>query len=275
MSVNWEMLVWDSALRLVFFLISARLVLLQQEFVATRSAKDQAETESRIKSNMISVVSHEYGNILTTMKLSMVLLRESQDQESRRQTMEIMDKAIEHLRSATANFLNLNRLDSGRFVLDIRPAPIRSLARETISFLQPVIAAKRLRLETAFPASAPVPVRADPEALSLIMSNLITNAVKYTPDGGTIAVRIAREESGPPRATFSVEDTGIGISPEDQQRILSGYYRTEEGRKAAKGFGIGLMLVKELVERHGSRLEIDSRPGRGSRFFFSLPVWSD
>ncbi len=204
----------------------------------------------------------------------MILLREADSEDARVNAMATLDRAIEHLRSATANFLNLNRIESGQFVLNIRPTPIRSLVRETLAFLEPVIVVKNLRIETVFPSSAPVPVRADADALALIMSNLLTNAVKYTPDGGTITVRIACEEQGRSQVLFSVEDSGIGISLEDQQRILSGYYRTEEGRRIARGFGIGLMLVKELVERHGSRLTIESRPGQGSCFSFNLPIWS-
>jgi two-component system phosphate regulon sensor histidine kinase PhoR len=148
---------------------------------------------------------------------------------------------------------------------------MRSVARETLLLLQPLIESKKLRLATDFP-STPVPVRADSEALSLIMSNLITNAVKYTPSGGSITIRIAVEPSG---VLFSVADTGIGIAPQDMEKILSGSFRTEESRKVAKGFGIGLMLVRELVERHGSHLKIESAPGRGSRFYFHLPLATD
>ncbi|MDD5656651.1 MAG: ATP-binding protein, partial [Elusimicrobia bacterium] len=83
------------------------------------------------------------------------------------------------------------------------------------------------------------------------------------------------EKGPPPRALFCVSDTGIGISARDRERILSGFYRTEESRKVAGGFGIGLMMVKELIERHGSRLEIESEPGQGSRFYFTLPLWED
>jgi signal transduction histidine kinase len=168
--------------------------------------------------------------------------------------------------------LQLNRLESGQFILNIRPTPLRSVASETVLFLQPIIQAKQLRLDVDFPPM-PVPVRADPDALSIVMSNLITNAVKYT-RAGVITVRIALEPGESQRAMFSVEDTGIGISAQERERILSGF-RTEEGQKVAKGFGIGLKLVKELIERHGSSLEIASVPGKGSRFFFHLPLWKD
>ena len=130
----------------------------------------------------------------------------------------------------------------------------------------------RLSLEPGPADKAPEPVSADSEALSLIMSNLVTNAIKYTPQGGSVRVSITSAGRAGARERLCVEDTGIGISLPDQQRILSGFYRTEAGRQAAKGFGVGLMLVKLLLEKHGSSLEIDSAPGRGSRFSFELPL---
>jgi signal transduction histidine kinase len=72
---------------------------------------------------------------------------------------------------------------------------------------------------------------------------------------------------------FSIRDTGIGISYADQQRILAGFYRTEESRRVARGVGVGLRVTRELLERHGSRLQFESEPGKGSRFFFYLPFW--
>jgi signal transduction histidine kinase len=128
-----------------------------------------------------------------------------------------------------------------------------------------------LRLD--FPNS-PVPVNADPDALSVVMSNLIGNAFKYTPDGGTVTIRITTEPSAA-RARVSVEDTGIGISEADLAKITSGFYRTEGGRQAARGFGVGLKVTRELLESQHSKLEIDSAPGRGSTFSFQLPLWME
>ncbi|MFA6004190.1 MAG: HAMP domain-containing sensor histidine kinase, partial [Elusimicrobiota bacterium] len=263
--------------RLVFFFIFARLITMRRYYLTARAAHEAAEEVSRLKSNMISLVSHEYGNALTNMKLAMDLLRHSEPappETSREHAYEVLDRAIEHLRVATANFLNLNRLQSGHLKLNVCRTRMRTVASETLLILQPIIESKHLRLKIDFPTT-PVPVQADPDALSLIMSNLMTNAVKYTPSGGSITIRIAKEDGPPPRARFSVEDTGIGISEPDRERILTGFYRTEESRKVAKGFGVGLMLVNELIERHGSQLQIESQPGQGARFYFYLPLWEE
>lgn len=119
------------------------------------------------------------------------------------------------------------------------------------------------------PSDAP-PALADPEALQLVATNLIGNAVKYTPDGGRVTAGVSVEPDG--RLRVFVTDSGIGIAPEDRERILTGH-RTDEGKKAAKGFGVGLTIVKRVLDAHGARLEIDGAPGKGSRFSFVLPRW--
>jgi signal transduction histidine kinase len=270
---HWEVALWQTIIRLSFFFIFARLITMRKHYLIEKEAREHAQEVSRLKTNMIALVSHEYSNVLTNLKLSTFLLRGSEPTplpESRSDSYNMLEKAIEHLRSTTVNFLSLNRLESGTFLLNIRRTPIDSIASEVLLLMQPLIAAKQLRLEVDFPP-IPLPVKADPDALSIIMSNLITNAVKYT-SAGTITVRISLEEGPLPRALFSVEDTGIGISAQDRERVLAGF-RTEDSQKAARGFGIGLSLAKELIERHGSHIEIESEPGKGSRFCFHLPLW--
>ena len=110
----------------------------------------------------------------------------------------------------------------------------------------------------------------DPRALAIALSNLIGNAVKYTPKGGKIRVGVSLRTPG--RATVYVVDNGIGISPADQKKVLEGY-RTEEARKVAEGTGTGLsVLVKGIVEAHGGSLALQSKPGKGSRFSFDLAL---
>jgi len=251
-----------------------------RDVTAQKTLERHLHDVAQLKSDMISLVNHEYGNQLTNMRLALHLLRESEPAspgQSRKHAYEVLARAIEHLRVSTENFLNLNRLESGRFALRIHPTSLRSAALETLVLLRPMAEAKnvQLSLQSELSGELPVPVRADSEALSLIMNNLVNNAIKYTPSGGSVTVRISAVSPAGSQLRFSVADTGIGIFAPDQKRILSGFYRTAEGRKVAKGFGVGLMLVKELLERHGSRLEIESAPGQGSRFYFDLPLWVD
>ena len=130
---------------------------------------------------------------------------------------------------------------------------------------------KNLKLSTKMPA-IPIMVYADHTALALVVSNLLSNAIKYTPQNGKITVEVCSAGESGTKAIFSVEDTGIGIPLEDLKKITAGFYRTEEGKNAAAGFGLGLKISSELLALHGSRLEISSEKGKGSSFFFELPA---
>ena len=269
---HWLIPYWNAVVRLGFFIVVAALSAL---ITRLRRLNDREHELSELKSGMVSLVSHEFGNFLTTFKLSLTILQESEGPEpsaQRQRCYATLERVYTHLAGAVANFLNLNRIESGRFVPHLRQTSLRTLIHATIAQMGPLIENKKVELRLDFP-SEPVPVKADPDALSVIMSNLIGNAFKYTPAGGVVTVRIAVD--GPKAAArVSVEDTGIGIPEADRRLIASGYYRAEGGRQVAKGFGVGLKVTRELLESQDARLEIESEPGRGSTFSFRLPRWN-
>ncbi|MBI5622255.1 MAG: PAS domain S-box protein [Elusimicrobia bacterium] len=247
-----------------------------KDITAHKKLEQHLREVAELKSGMISLVSHEFGNILTSMNAAMHLLEGSEPvpkDESRRHSYEVVRRSIERLKGTSLNFLNLHRLESGKLPLDLHATPIRSVVLDRVLALRPMAEVRRieLRLESDLPEDLQLQVRADPEALSLVVGNLISNAVKYTPAGGSVTIRLGLPEGDPSRALLEVRDTGIGIEPRERALISSGFYRTARGRRVAGGFGVGLMLVKELLERHGSHLEIRSKPGQGSCFSFSLP----
>lgn len=271
---HWIIPYWNAVVRLGFFLIVTALSALMQRL---RRLKDIEHEASQLKSDMLSLVSHEFGNSLTTLRLALTLLRESEGEGAEAERAEncaVMERVIAHLSATTANFLNLNRLEGGRFRPQLKRTPLRTVAREALALLEPVIESKKVTLVLDFPSEV-VPVRADPDALSVVMTNLLGNAFKYTPDGGSVTIRISVEKTVPVQALVSVEDTGIGISSEDRIKILSGDYRTREARRVAKGYGVGLRVVSELLESQGSALGVESEAGKGSRFFFRLPLWEE
>jgi signal transduction histidine kinase len=149
-----------------------------------------------------------------------------------------------------------------------RRADLARVLGDAARALRPLSERKRLDLAVEVPADAP-PALGDPEALLLVAVNLLGNAIKYTPEGGT--VRAGAEASGDGVRVY-VRDSGIGIKPEDRERVVQGH-RTEEGKKAAAGFGVGLTLVSTVLEAHGTSLTISGEPGKGSEFSFTLPRW--
>lgn len=269
---SWPVLYMGGATRLGFFLVVTALAGLIQRL---RRLNDVEREASQLKSDMVALVSHEFGNSLTTLRLVVTLLKESADasEAERSEHYAVLERVIAHLSLTTANFLNLNRMSEGRYLPHLRLTRLRSVAREALTLLEPAVEDRDISVVLDFPPKG-VPVRADPDALSVVMTNLIGNAFKYTEDGGKVTVRIAVDEAAG-SALVSVEDTGIGIAPEDREKILTREYRTGAATRVAKGYGVGLKVVRNLLKSQSSTLEVESEVGKGSRFFFRLPLWTE
>lgn len=229
-----------------------------------------------LKTQLVSMVSHEFNNAMTVIVGVTALLEDSEgeSQDRRARYYEMIKDSVRTLTMACSNLLNMGRLESGRFALNTRRIEVRTVLQDTARRLEVLSLQKNLTVSLEFPEQ-PVPVRADPDALSLVITNLLSNAIKYTPEGGKVALGLHRPGEDMGRVEVFCRDSGIGISPEDKERILAGYYRTESGKRAAKGFGVGLTLANSLVEAHGSALSIQSEPGKGSTFSFRLAVWTE
>jgi signal transduction histidine kinase len=211
---------------------------------------------------------------LTGLSAGLFLLKETDraaGDGTRAQLYSAMEASQHKLSLYVKNILNEARMEEGRFRIEKRPLALRELAEGAVESLAELLQQKKLRLTKVFP-ERPLFVDADYEALSLVISNILGNSVKYTSEGGSIRIKV--EESGDgSKVIFSVSDTGIGISLEEMEKITSGFYRTQAGQSAAAGFGLGLRITNELLGLHGSTLQISSEKGKGSRFFFELPVY--
>ena len=269
-SSHWLIPYWNAAVRLGFFAVVA---VLSGAISRLRELVDRERAVSQLKSDMVSLVSHEFGSSLTVLRLSIDLLKDSEgDQAAPRATFyATIDRVYTHLLSSVTTFLNLNRIESGHFTPVVRRTELRTLVHGLVAQLGPLIESKAVKLRLELP-DFPVPVLADPDALSVVLNNLLGNAFKYTSDGGSVTLRVTPwPESGV--CEVGVEDTGIGIQKEELAHVTAGYYRGPSGRRMARGFGVGLKVVRDLLDSLGSRLVIDSEPGRGSRFYFVLPLW--
>ncbi len=269
-SYPWSLniLIWNAVVRLAFFL----LVVLLVDQVRTLLLKERSV--SKLKSMMIHTVSHEFNNALTGLSAGLFLLRETDPEavdETRSRLYTSMDGSQHKLALYVKNILNEARMEEGRFKVERRVVVMRDLAVSAAESVQQLFLQKEIKFSIEAPKK-PVLVSADGEALALVISNLLGNAVKYTRQGGKITVRIDASMSPPGLMIFSVEDSGIGISLADLKKITAGFYRTEEGKSEAEGFGLGLKVSNELLALHGSRLEISSEKGKGSRFYFELPA---
>jgi signal transduction histidine kinase len=222
---------------------------------------------NRLKSQLVSGVSHEFNNALSVIHTAHVLLMENDTSAVDAPWHEMMEANIRALSAMATNLLNLGRLEAGKFDLELRRASLAPLLKGAFERLAVIGRRKKLKLALDVAPDLPA-VSADPDALPLVVANLLTNAFKYTREGGSVTLGAKRLPDG--RVEISITDTGIGIAPEDREKIFAGYYRTEQGKKTAQGFGVGLALSRMILDAHGAALELESEPGKGSRFFFSL-----
>ncbi len=239
----------------------------------TRLIEETAEVEilqelDRLRSELIANVSHELRTPLGLIKLcSTVLLEQDMnlDHETQQQFLHNIDQETDRLEVIVDNLLSLSRLESNQLRQDRRPTQMEELSREVIKGIE--IQFPQYHFAHDFPPE-PLMATVDPRHIEQVLRNLLTNAVKYSPDGGEITVRGWGDES---RVTISVNDHGIGIPPEDLERIFERFYRVEnEVTQEVSGAGLGLAVCRGIVEAHGGRIWVESTLGEGSTFYFTL-----
>lgn len=254
----------------VFLAALAAMLLLGQLRALQRAERRGAA----LKSAMVHTVSHEFNNALTAIDAAVFLLEEGEAgelSEQRRELYWVLDAERKSLRRYVQNILNEGRMEAGRFKLQKAPLALRDLVAAVTRTMEGLMGQKKLKFSLEMP-EAPVMVSADKEAVSLVVSNLLGNAVKYTPQGGGISVRLAPDAEKKGYVTFYAENDGPGLKPEELARLKESFYRTEDGKAAASGFGLGLRISNEMLALHGGELSIKSVPGKNSCFYFSLPI---
>lgn len=240
------------------------------------------ERESdRLKSEFISVVSHELRTPLTSILgyTELLLAREFAPNEQREFVKTVYDEAT-HLSQIVEDLLGISRLEAGTVNLNQWVGSLRQLISELTAQLN-IHLFSRHRLVIHIPTQLP-PVYVDRDKIKQILFNLLTNAAKYSPRGGEIALTVDEPSELPPDHPHGrflrviVRDQGIGIAPEDLPRIWERFYRVDNSNtRRIGGTGLGLAITKALVELHGGRIWVESTIGKGSAFFFTVPIAND
>ncbi len=226
----------------------------------------------RMKTQFVSNVSHELRTPISNVKLYLSLLERGKP-EKRTRYLEVLRQESTRLENLIENLLDLSRLDAGRAQIIPRPIALQDLLENLVEIHRQTAAAKDLHLETQFPPTVP-PANGDRNQIIQVLSNLIANAISYTPPGGEIAVRLGTAETeGRPYVTITVADSGIGIPPDELPHIFDRFFRGEQTQVlTVPGTGLGLAIVKEIVELHQGRIEVESELSQGSSFTIWLPV---
>ena len=236
-----------------------------------QEAKEAAERASRAKSTFLANVSHELRTPLTAILGYSHLIQRSKDlPESLKNKVDIISRSGDHLRELINDVLEVSRIEAGRLELHQAPFYLKQLLDELEAMFAIRVEEKGLELKVNSAASLPTEVIGDQAKLRQVLSNLLSNALKFT-DRGQIELSIGPSHKRPADLVFAVKDSGVGISPEDLPRLFQPFEQAMEGRSRG-GTGLGLLISREYVRLMGGDLAATSTPGKGSCFFFTCPL---
>jgi signal transduction histidine kinase len=239
---------------------------LGQERNRLRRALGRAEAAIRSRDDVLAIVSHDLRDPVSTIRMAADLLEMPISEEKKAQQIGVIQRSAERMNRLIGDLLDASAIEAGRFHVELEPMALLPILRETGRMLDGAAAQKQLRFECVAPTDLP-DVRGDRDRLLQVLANLVGNAIKFTPEGGAIAVGARR---GAGEVIVAVEDTGPGIAEEDLPRIFDRYWQV--GRRRRGGAGLGLAIAKGIIEAHEGRIWVESEPGRGSTFSFALPV---
>jgi signal transduction histidine kinase len=245
----------------------------QAEEAKERAAREQIE----MKDQFISHASHELRSPLSSIvEFQDILLRGLVGPPltpEQRDCVEIAQRNAYQLRLMIDDLLEVTRAQAGKLAVSPQSFAVEGVIEDVVTALKPAANAKMVDLSHSLYEPPPLAF-ADPARVRQVVTNLVENAIKYTRAGGTVSISAEVDVEGE-NIEISIEDTGPGISPEDQVRIFEQMYQaSRDSRESRKGLGLGLYICRELVTRMGGRIRVDSAVGKGSRFTFTLPLLS-
>jgi signal transduction histidine kinase len=220
--------------------------------------------------DFLADVSHELRTPIAALLTFNELLttKAGKDPAARAEFLESSRVQLERLDWLAQNLLELSKLDSGLVLLDLRPDDLRAAVESAVEQTMPAAKRRGVTLNLELP-TAPLRIRHDPQRIGQVVTNLVGNAIKFTPPGGTVSVDVAPHRDG---ARIEVSDTGVGIDRSELPRIFDRFYRGSRANEArASGSGLGLAIVRSIVDMHHGSVVVDSRLGTGSRFSVFLP----
>jgi signal transduction histidine kinase len=223
----------------------------------------------RSRDHVLSIVSHDLRNPLGTITMAASLLLDLVPDEEERRTerrqLEIIKRAAGTMNRMIQDLLDVTRIESGRLTVERGPTDAKSVLDETMALHRPLADAAGIALENRIADGLP-PMCADPQRVGQILANLIGNALKFTPRGGTVAVSADAEAGG---ILWRITDTGKGIAPDQLPHLFDRFWQAQRGDR--RGLGLGLSIVEGLVKAHGGAIHVASELGTGTSVSFTIP----
>lgn len=222
--------------------------------------------------DLVASISHDLRTPLASIRAMVEALEDGvvRDPQTTEQYHAAMLQQVDRLSRLIDELFELSRLDSGPMSLRLQQVDLNELVLETVDSLRPTAIQQGVQLNLAVP-SAPLTTLVDADRLQRVIANLVQNAIRHTPEGGTIKVSV---RSAGQEVAVEVIDSGEGIGPKEAQRVFDRFYRGEKARTAgdSTGAGLGLTIAKAIVEAHQGRIWVDAEPRQGARFVFTLPA---
>lgn len=229
-------------------------------------ALETARKAVRTRDEVLAIVSHDLRSPLGTIAMAADLIEMPIPAEKKTEQIAIIRRSIESMTRLISDLLDVGAMEGGRFAVELQPVSIGPLLEEACRTFAAKAAQKDLRFDSSIPPELPE-IEADRHRLRQVLSNLVGNALKFTPAGGAITVRAAADGG---EVIVAVEDTGPGIAASDLPHIFDWFWHAS--RRHRGGSGLGLAIAKGIVEAHGGRINVESSPGSGSTFGFALPA---
>ena len=228
----------------------------------------------KLKTEFVTISAHQLRTPLSAIKWTIRMLLDGDVGKLTDEQTEFLKKAYqsnERMVNLVNDLLNVTRIEEGRYLYNPEELDMIELIEKTIIPLKEIAERKNLKFEFLKPKEKEIKVRVDKEKISLAISNLVDNAINYTKEG-KISIQF-EYDSKDKQVKFSVKDTGIGISEEQQKRLFSKFFRGINAIKAeTEGTGLGLFIAKNIIEAHGGRIWFESEEGKGTTFYFTLPL---
>ena len=255
----------ETALQAIGNLTAITLERAQAQDAATQAEATRQSEE--LKSTMLDALAHEFKTPLTPIKAAVTsMLSDSDMNPTRHELLRIVDEETDRLNSMLTEAIQLSRIEAGQLHLHRSPQPLSKIVQAQLGKLGEGLEGREMKVEV--PQSLPL-VSADPEFLGIVIWQFLSNALRYTPPGTPLALRATADEV---EVIVSLEDSGPGISESEQRRVFDKFYRGKDQRERIPGTGVGLTIAREIVRAHRGRIWVESKPGKGAIFSFSVPL---
>lgn len=231
------------------------------------------KTVEKLKSEFVSVSAHQLRTPLASLKWGLETLLKERMGKLNEEQKKLIKKALgssERMLDLVNDLLNVVKIEEGKYIYRLVSVRVEDLVRSAIDLFQEKIREKQIQFEFRLPSKKLPKVKVDPEKISSVIQNLLDNAIRYNFQGGKITINLSQKNK---EIEFSIEDSGIGIPENEKENIFQKFFRSSNAIKTEpEGSGLGLFVSKNIIETHGGKIWFESKEGKGSTFYFTIPI---